>query len=253
VTTQLVDQVAIVTGAGQGIGRAIARALAAEGARVTLAEQNPQTGCALEDELGRDRAFFFQTDVSRRASVQAMVDATVDRWERLDILVNNAGLFGKHPTETLPEEEWDQVIDTNLKGTFLCSQAAARVMIPQGGGRIISLSSINGLVGFPERLAYNCSKAGIAALTRVLASEWGRYHITVNAIAPGYVRTEAYDEHVALGWYDEDAILRRTPLNQLIPMEEVAQAALYLASPAAAHISGVVMPVDGGWVAYGYL
>jgi NAD(P)-dependent dehydrogenase (short-subunit alcohol dehydrogenase family) len=115
------------------------------------------------------------------------------------------------------------------------------------------MSSINGLVGFPERLAYNCSKAAIDALTRVLASEWGKYNIRVNAIAPGYVLTDVLHEHIASGWFDQDSITKRTPLGRLIPEEDIAQAAVYLASPAAHNISGVVLPVDGGWVAYGYL
>jgi NAD(P)-dependent dehydrogenase (short-subunit alcohol dehydrogenase family) len=250
---QLQNQVAIVTGGGQEIGRMIARAFVSEGAKVVIAEINPDTGQKTAEEIGTEYAHFHQTDVREITSIQAMIAATLERWGRLDILVNNAGVFGRHPSETLPEAEWDRVMDTNLKGTFLCSQAVGQLMIQQGSGRIINLSSINGLVGFPERLAYNCSKAGVAALTRVLACEWGKYNITVNAIAPGYVRTEAVDHHIALGWYDEEALVRRTPLGRLIPMEDIAQAAVYLASPAAANVSGTILTVDGGWVAYGYL
>jgi NAD(P)-dependent dehydrogenase (short-subunit alcohol dehydrogenase family) len=249
----LQDQVAVITGAGQGIGRVIAQTFADAGARIVVAERDEAAGTDTANAIGEARARFWQTDVREVDSVAAMVQATLRFWGRLDILVNNAGVFGKHPSESLPEAEWDRIMDTNLKGTFLCAQAAARVMIVKHGGRIINLSSINGLVGFPERLAYNCSKAGVAALTRVLACEWGRHNITVNAIAPGYVRTEAVDHHIALGWYDEESLTRRTPLGRLVPMEDVAQAALYLASPAAANVTGSLLVVDGGWTAYGYL
>lgn len=246
-------QVAIITGAGQGIGRTIARTFAAEGARVVIAEIDDACGRALEQEIGSAQALFHPTDVRDRTSIEAAVATAEEQWGRIDILVNNAGVFGRAPSESLSEEEWDRVLDTNLKGTFLCAQAVGQRMIRQRSGRIINLSSINGLVGFPERLAYNCSKAAVAALTRVLAIEWGKYGITVNAIAPGYVRTEAVDHHIAMKWYDEESLVRRTPLGRLISMEEIAQAALYLTSPAAASITGEVLVVDGGWIAYGYL
>jgi glucose 1-dehydrogenase len=251
-TGSLDGRVAIVTGAGQGIGRAIARHLVAEGATVVVAELDPQTGQAAADALG-EGAIFFQTDVTRKADVQGMVAATLGAFGRVDILVNNAGVFQRDPTEELDEEIWDRVLDVDLKGTFLCCQAVGRVMIRQRAGRIVNISSINGLVAFPERLAYNCSKAGVVALTRVLASEWAMHNITVNAVAPGYVRTEATDEHIADGWFDEAGILRRTPLGRWIEMDDIARAVAFLASDQAANITGVVLPVDGGWVAYGYL
>ncbi len=251
---QLEKKVAVITGAGQGLGLAMAKAFVAEGAKVVIAEYNAEKGKAAAESLGAGNAVFVHTDVRDVQSVARMAETAVNSFGRLDILVNNAGLFGRTKTEDLPEEEWDRMMDTNLKGAFLCSQAAGRVMIKQGeGGCIISMSSINGLVGFPERLAYNCSKAAIDALTRVLASEWGQYNIRVNAIAPGYVRNEVLDEHIASGWFDGGAILKRTPLARFIEEDDIAKAAVYLASPAANNISGVVLPVDGGWVAYGYL
>lgn len=245
-------KVAIVTGAGQGIGRAIAAHLVAEGARVVVAELNPQAGSAAAEALG-DQVVFCRTDVTQAADVQAMLDAVLKAFGRVDILVNNAGLFQRGLTQDMAEETWDRVIDVDLKGTFLCCQAVGRAMIQQRSGRIVNISSINGLVAFPERLAYNCSKAGVIALTKALASEWAAHNITVNTVAPGYVRTEATVEHLANGWFDGDSILRRTPLGRWIEMEDIAQAVCFLASDRAANITGVILPVDGGWVAYGYL
>ncbi|MBZ0317468.1 MAG: SDR family oxidoreductase [Anaerolineae bacterium] len=251
---QLDKKVAVITGAGQGLGLAMAKAFVAEGAKVVIAEYNAEKGKVAAESLGTGNAVFAHTDVRDIQSVARMAETAVNSFGRLDILVNNAGLFGRTKTEDLSEEEWDRMMDTNLKGAFLCSQAVGRVMIKQGGGGcIISMSSINGLVGFPERLAYNCSKAAIDALTRVLASEWGQYNIRVNAIAPGYVRNDVLDEHIASGWFDGAAILKRTPLARFIEEDDIAKAAVYLASPAAYNVSGVVLPVDGGWVAYGYL
>jgi NAD(P)-dependent dehydrogenase (short-subunit alcohol dehydrogenase family) len=249
---ELEGRVAIITGAGQGIGRAIAQCFVNEGAQVVVAELNPQTGFAVVEAL-EQHAMFQQTDVTRAADVHGLVEMVLNAFGRIDILVNNAGLFQHEPTEQLTEEKWNYVIDVDLTGTFRCCQAIGCAMIKQKAGRIINISSINGLVAFPERLAYNVSKAGVIALTKALAVEWAKYNITINTIAPGYVLTEATHEHLAHGWFDETSILQRTPLGHWIKMEDIAQAALFLASDRASNVTGVVLPVDGGWVAYGYL
>jgi len=251
-TKALDGKVAIVTGAGQGIGRAIARRFVAEGGQVLVADLNPRTGQATADMLGLNTVFC-QTDITQASQVQALVATALKTFGRVDVLVNNAGVFQHDPTEELPEETWDRVIDVDLKGTFLCCQAVGRVMIRQKSGRIVNISSINGLAAFPERLAYNCAKAGVIALTKVLATEWAAHNITVNSVAPGYVRTEATDEHLTEGWFDATSILDRTPLGRWIEMEDVAGAVVFLASDQSANITGVILPVDGGWVAYGYL
>jgi NAD(P)-dependent dehydrogenase (short-subunit alcohol dehydrogenase family) len=220
--------------------------------RVVAAEIDPRRSAAITQELG-DAAVACHTDVSRAGDVQHMLDTALKTFGQVDILVNNAGLFQRDPTAHLLEETWDRVVDVDLKGTFLCCQAVGRVMIRQKSGCIVNIASINGLVAFPERLAYNCSKAGVIALTKALACEWAAHGVTVNAVAPGYVRTEATEEHLAHGWFDETSILHRTPLGRWIEMDDIAQAVCFLASDRAANITGVVLPVDGGWVAYGYL
>lgn len=251
-TGELADKVAIITGAGQGIGRTIAKHFVSEGACVLVAELNAASGEATCRSLGCD-TLFCHTDVTQKDAVEAMVETALQAYGKVDILVNNAGVFQHDPTVDLPEETWDQVMDVDLKGTFLCCQAVGRAMIQQKQGRIVNISSINGLVAFPERLAYNCSKAAVIALTKALAVEWAPYNITVNTIAPGYVLTEATEEHLALGWFEPDSIMKRTPLGRWIAMDDIAQAATFLASERAANMTGVVLPVDGGWVSYGYL
>ncbi len=244
-------KVAIVTGAGRGIGRAIAQRLSAEGAKIVVADIDETAG---EDTaVALNDAVFCRTDVTRVGEVQAMVDTAVSVYGRIDALVNNAGVFQHDQTESLPEATWDHVLAVDLKGTFLCCQAVGRVMIGQGYGRIVNISSINGLVAFPERLAYNCAKAGVDALTRVLACEWAKHNITVNSVAPGYVRTEATDEHLQNSWFDEASILQRTPLGRWIEMDNIARVVSFLLSDGAANMTGTAVPVDGGWVAYGYL
>ena len=249
---ELESKVAIVTGAGQGIGRAIAQCFVNEGAHVIIADYNSQTGLAVVEALGHC-TMFYQTDVTRAADVCNLVGMALNAFGRIDILVNDAGLFQREPTEQLTEERWNEVLDVDLTGTFRCCQAVGHTMIKQKSGRIINISSINGLVAFPERLAYNVSKAGVIALTKALAVEWAKHNITINTIAPGYVCTEATAEHLAHGWFDEASILHRTPLGHWIEMDNIAQAAVFLASDRAANITGVVLPVDGGWVAYGYV
>ena len=254
-TMKLKEKVAIVTGASKGIGKAIAEAYAREGASVVLASRSTDLLEAIEKEIGAQggKAMALPVDVTSAESVNAMVDRTMDAYGRLDILVNNAGISMAHPSEELPAEAWQRAMETNLSGTFYGCQAAARVMIPQGGGCIINISSIYGMVAAPGRVAYCATKAAANMLTKVLAVEWGDKQIRVNAIAPGYTRTELVQGVIDKGMIALDAIEKRTPLGRIGEVGDMTGLAVYMASDEAAYLTGSIVNVDGGWVANGYL
>lgn len=252
---KLKDKVAIVTGASKGIGKAIAEAYAREGAAVVLASRSTDLLEALEKRISDQggNAMAIAVDVTRAESIEAMVDRTVETFGRLDILVNNAGISMAHPSEELPTEAWQRALDTNLSGMFYGCQSAAKVMMPQGGGCIINISSIYGMVAAPGRAAYCASKAAANMLTKVLAVEWGDKQIRVNAIAPGYTRTELVQGVIDKGMIAIDAIEKRTPLGRIGEVDDMVGLAVYMASDEAAYLTGSVVNVDGGWVANGYL
>jgi NAD(P)-dependent dehydrogenase (short-subunit alcohol dehydrogenase family) len=199
------------------------------------------------------RAGAFRMDVLRRASVSEAVAAVSKAFGKIDILVNNAGVNVRKTTLELSEEEWDLVLDTNLKGYFLVAQAVAPHMIRQGRGKIINMASIFGTVGMNNQLAYASSKGGIVMMTKVMAIEWAARGVRVNAIAPGYIETEFVKGLVLQGILDADKLARRTPMGRLGSGEEIAEAAIFLASPAASFITGEILTVDGGWSSYGYV
>jgi len=243
---------ALVTGGGTGLGRAIAIALAAHGADVAVTELPGKTeladGTAEEIRaLGR-RAAAINLDVTDLGSVGALVPAVLDQLGRLDILVNNAGLNIQRHALEVSEEDWDRVLDVNLKGLFFCSQAVGRHMVGNGGGRIVNIASQMGLVGYWRRAAYCSSKAGVVNLTRVLAIEWAQHRITVNAIAPTFVLTPLTEPMFEDAAFKAD-VISRIPLGRLAEPDDVANAAVYLASPAAKMITGQTLAVDGGWTA----
>jgi NAD(P)-dependent dehydrogenase (short-subunit alcohol dehydrogenase family) len=247
------DEIALVTGAGRGIGRACALRLAAEGAHVALADLDLANVEGVAEEvraLGRN-ALPLRVDVTRAAEVRQMVDRTIAELGRLDILVNNAGVIGPGPSEDLSEEEWDRVVDVDLKAVFLCSQAAARPMLDQGRGKIVSIASIAAWSGFPRRASYSVSKAGVVSLTQVLACEWAQRGIRVNAVGPGYTATEIVKQGAALGVLTVEDVERRTPMGRLADPDEIARAVVFLASDEASYITGQTLFVDGGWTAYG--
>jgi len=244
----------IVTGASRGIGEGIARALAREGASVVLASRSGErlNAVAAEIRAAGGVATVQITDVCSPEQVEETVEATAREYGSVDILVNNAGVASIFPTDELTLEEWERVMRINLRGAFLCCQAAGRKMVAQGSGRIINIASLIGFLGFPRRAAYGASKAGVINLTLTLACEWSKHGVTVNAISPGYVHTPMLDEDVAQGKYDLTDILRRTPTGRLVEIDEIAAAAVFLSSDAARSITGINLPVDGGWQAYGY-
>lgn len=248
----LAGDVALVTGGGTGLGRAIALALAAHGADVAVTElpgraELAESAAAEVRALGR-RAAAVPLDVTDLSSVDRLVPAVVGALGRLDVLVNNAGLNIQRHALEVSEADWDRVLDVNLKGLFFCSQAAGRHMVRNGGGRIVNIASQMGLVGYWRRAAYCSSKAGVVNLTRVLAIEWAQHAITVNAIAPTFVLTPLTEPMFEDAAFKAD-VLSRIPLGHLADTDDVANAAVYLASPAAKMVTGQTLAVDGGWTA----
>lgn len=244
---RLDDKIALVTGASRGLGAGIADAFRDLGATVVGTSRDPASTKEVADRL---ESIPITMDVSEVASVQAGVDKVVSELGRLDILVNNAGVNVPQGLFEVDEASWDAVIDTNLKGTFFATQAAARHMVERGeGGRIINVASQAGVVGIEDRSAYGSSKGGVVVLTKVLALELARYKITVNAVAPTFVATELARNTLADPEWRE-RILSRIPLGRVAEVEEVAAAAAYLASPAAAMVTGHSLLVDGGWTAW---
>jgi NAD(P)-dependent dehydrogenase (short-subunit alcohol dehydrogenase family) len=247
----LAGRAALVTGAGRGLGRAIALALARAGADVTLGLRDVNTGSGLAREIeatGR-RALAVQMDVTRLEQIFRAVEDAVAHFGRLDILVNNAGGGFNNLAQDVPEDEFDQTLAWNLKGTFFASQAAGRVMMQQKSGCIVNMSSQAGFVALPTESVYCMAKAAIAHLTKCLAIEWGKYNIRVNAVAPTFIRTPGTEEALADPAFRADTIERIAALHRIGEPPEVAGAVVFLASSAASLITGHTIIIDGGWTA----
>ena len=244
-------QVALVTGAARGLGRAISLALAHAGADVALGFRDVSLGGELVREiegLGR-RALPLQMDISSMGQIFRAVDETVARFAKLDILVNNAGIAPENLAENVREQDFDATLAVNLKGTFFVSQAAGRVMIRQKHGRIINMSSQAGFAALPGESVYCMTKAAIAHLTKCLAVEWGKHGITVNAVAPTFIRTPGTEEYLSVPQNRADVLERIAALHRIGEPMEVAGAVVFLASPAASLITGETILIDGGWTA----
>ncbi|MEM1126496.1 MAG: 3-oxoacyl-ACP reductase FabG [Bacteroidota bacterium] len=242
----LTDQTALVTGGTRGIGRAIVEALAQAGARVAFTyRSSADEAHALVQHLQEagHEARAFQSDAADFSASEAVVQAVLEAWGRLDTLVNNAGITRDNLMLRMGEADWDAVINTNLKSVFNLSKAVYRPMMKQRAGSIINLSSVVGVMGNPGQTNYAASKAGIIGFSKSLAKELGRRGITVNVVAPGYVET---DMTAALGDAAREAMLGAVPLGRPASPTDVAQAVLFLASPAARYITGHVLHVDGG-------
>lgn len=248
---ELNGRTALVTGAARGIGRAISLALAYAGADVALGLRDHATGAALASEiegLGR-RSLRIQMDVTDLEQVTGAVEQVVAEFGRLDILVNNAGLGPANPAEAVVEADFDLTFDVNVKGAFFASQAAGRQMISQGSGTIVSVSSQAGFVALPTESVYCMSKAAVAHMTKCLAVEWGRHGVTVNAVAPTFIRTDGTAADLADPEFEHDVIDRIAGLHRVGEPMDVAGAVVFLASPAASLITGTTLLVDGGWTA----
>ncbi len=247
---RLDGKVALVTGASRGIGRAYALALAEAGADVAIVGRRLATLEPVAAEiagLGRE-ALSVPADMGNLEDIAAVVARVQERWGHIDILANNAGLVNRAPAVEYTAEMWDEVMRVNIRGAFFMAQAVGRVMIEQGGGKIINTASLLSAIGVPYIPAYTAAKGGIGQLTKSLAVEWAQYHINVNAIAPGYVRTEltkALQEDPARS----DWVLQRTPMQRWAEPEELKGAMVFLASQASDFVTGQIIYVDGGWTA----
>ena len=246
----LAGRCAFVTGGASGLGLAMARAFRDAGATVVILDLDPAVADRVA-ELGE--AIAFRGSVTRREDVVAAFDMAEARFGKVDIAVANAGVSQNRPTLDVGDEEWERVIGVNLTGAFLTMQEAGRRMVKQGGGSILVMASLYGVVAAPERVGYCVSKAGTVMMAKVLAIEWARHGVRVNAIAPGYVRTALVEDLASRGRLDLGALERRTPIGRLIRPEEIARVAIFLASDAASAITGQVVTADGGWTAYGYV
>jgi len=243
--SQLANQVAVVTGAGRGIGRAIALKFAAEGADIACVSRTVENSEKVAQEvraLGR-QAWAYAVDVADASAVAAAAKKILADAGRVDILVNNAGVTRDTLLMRMSDADWDTVLDTNLKGAFLFTKALARNFIKQRSGRIINVSSVVGLIGNAGQCNYAASKAGLIGFTKSVAREVASRGITVNALAPGFVET---DMTAALKEDQREELLKQIPLGCLGQPDDIAAAALYLASPAARYVTGQVLTVDGG-------
>ncbi|MBD8025806.1 3-oxoacyl-[acyl-carrier-protein] reductase [Ureibacillus sp. Re31] len=243
---KLVGKTAVVTGASRGIGRAIALQLASEGANVVVnfsgSEQKAQQVVSEIEQLGA-KAIAVQANVSDSDSVQNLMSAAVEQFGSIDVLVNNAGITRDNLIMRMKEDEWDEVINTNLKGVFLCTKAVTRQMMKQRSGRIINISSIVGVMGNAGQANYVAAKAGVIGLTKTTARELASRNILVNAIAPGFITTEMTDE---LPEDIKSSMLNQIPLAKLGQPEDIAKAVVFLASDDASYMTGQTLHIDGG-------
>jgi len=249
-SADLAGKCALVTGGSKGIGLGMAQALAHAGADIVIVSRNLAEGEAAAQQMramGR-KSIALSCDVTSPAAVNEMVAKAVAAFGKIDILLNNAGMNIRKPVVDIAEEDWDKVMDTNLKGIFLVAQAVGKEMIKQKGGKIINIASIMGVVGMPWLAAYCSSKGGVVQLTKVLALEWAQHNIHVNCIGPAYIRTP-----MTAGWLNDkerlNAILGSTPLGRLGEIEDLAGPVVFLASDWSNYVTGHTLLVDGGWAA----
>ena len=253
---------AIVTGASQGIGRACAERLAQEGAKVVIADVNEEQGQEVANAIAASggEAFFHDCDVSERLDVHNLIAAALARYARIDVLVNNAAVLDDQPFLELEEQDFDRVLKTNVKGSFLCAQAVAKQLVRQvetegesaSPGSIINMSSVNAWFGLPDHVAYSTSKGAIAQLTKSMAIALAPYGIRVNAVGPGSIATPMLEEVIKDQAF-RTKVLSRTPLGRLGRPEEIAAIVAWLASDQASYVTGTTIYADGGRMPLNYV
>ena len=242
-------RVVVITGAAQGIGEACARRFAGEGAKVVIADVDVQRGQALATELAAD---FVACDIGDKAQVDALVVQTVQKHQRIDVLVNNAGILRGADFLDISEADFDTVMRVNIKGAFLMGQAVTRVMVAQGGGNVVNMSSVNATLTIPTIASYNVSKGGINQLTRVMALSLADRGVRVNAVAPGTIATELAAKAVLTSEDAKARIMSRTPMKRLGEPREIADVCAWLLSDAASYVTGEIVVVDGGRMTLNY-
>jgi len=252
---RLLDRVALVTGGGRGIGKAVALAYAREGANVAVvARSSAEINQAVSEIEGLGRkGLALQADVSNPDDVKRMVASVLEEFGRVDVLFNAAGVRAVAPSQELPFEQWQNVIAVNLAGSFLCSQAVFEPMKKTGYGKIIMVGSMQAHSGAPFRIAYIASKTGLVGLTRGLGVEWAKYGINVNMLSPGYFETDIILHQIKIGQLNLEAIKQRTPMERIGKMEDLTGPAIFLASRESDFMCGQALIIDGGWMAYGFL
>jgi NAD(P)-dependent dehydrogenase (short-subunit alcohol dehydrogenase family) len=253
--SELDGRIAIITGAGRGIGYGIAQRFGRAGAVIVIAEFNAQTGQAAAETLRAEglNAHYLPVDVRDPDSVEGLTRVVLSQFGHIDILVNNAGLAQIGPTETFPLEHWKQQVDVMYNGVFYCMQSVGRVMLEQGRGVILNISSIGGLGAWPMRSAYNSAKAAVISLTENIGCEWARRGVRVVAIAPGVTRTAMLQQMVDEGIATLEKYNNRTPMGRVAEIDEIASVAQFLVSDRASYITATTVTVDGGWTAWGNL
>jgi NAD(P)-dependent dehydrogenase (short-subunit alcohol dehydrogenase family) len=244
------DSVALVTGGSRGIGKAICLVMARKGIKVGVNYLRKGSAdevlAAIKKEGGT--AVGLQADVSKETEVRSMVKEMLRQFGKIDYLINNAGISDQGvPAVEQDVEKWQKVIDIHLKGTYLCSKEVAGSMIKNSFGRIVNIASVVGINAIATRTAYGPAKAAIMNLTKALAIEWAKYNINVNAVAPGYTRTEMVEDYIQRGILDENQIKKRIPMGRLGTGAEIAEVILFLCSDGASYINGATIVVDGGW------
>jgi NAD(P)-dependent dehydrogenase (short-subunit alcohol dehydrogenase family) len=244
----LTGRTALVTGSSRGIGLAVARALAAAGAKVVLNSRDPDAARAAAEQVGNG-AVGIAADLGSPAGAAGLVEGALDALGSLDILVNNAGMAMAAESIGLSAADWQRTIDLDLSAVFYCAQAAGRHMLARGSGAIVNISSVQAFTPLARRVAYAASKAGVIGVTKALAVEWAPA-VRVNAVAPGYVATQMVEELVLAGRVNAEAIAARTPMRRMAQPEEIAAAVVFLASDAAGYITGETLMVDGGWTSW---